>query len=102
MVVAEGLHEKVYILAGLTPVRSHRALTYMNNNVAGISVPEELIKRMEGAEDPKAEGVKIAVEMIEEIRGIEGVSGLHLMPIGWESITPVILEKAGLLPRPTV
>lgn len=102
MVVDEGLHEKTYILAGLTPVRSHRALKYMKNNVAGMSVPDELITRVESAEDPKEEGVKVCLEMIEQIQGIEGVSGIHLMPIGWESITPIILERAGLLPRPKV
>jgi len=102
MVVDEGLHEKVYILAGLTPVRSHKALKYMKNNVAGMSIPDELITRMESAGDPKEEGVKICLEMIEQIKGMEGVSGIHLMPIGWESITPVILEQAGLLPRPKV
>ena len=102
MVVDEGLHEKTYILAGLTPVRSHRALKYMKNNVAGMSIPDELITRVESAEDPKEEGLKICLEMIEQIRGIEGVSGIHLMPIGWESITPVLLERAGLLPRPKV
>jgi len=102
MVVDEGLHEKVYILAGLTPVRSHRALKYMKNNVAGMSIPDELIARMESAEDPKEEGVKICVEMIEQIKSMKGVSGIHLMPIGWESITPTILERAGLLPRPKV
>ncbi|HEG44256.1 MAG TPA: methylenetetrahydrofolate reductase [Phycisphaerales bacterium] len=102
LVVAEGLHEKVYILAGLTPVRSHKALIYMKNNVAGISVPDELIARMEAAEDKKQEGIDICVEMIEKIKTIKGVAGIHLMPIGWESITPTILEKAGLLPRPEV
>ena len=100
MVVDQGLAEKVHIMAGLTPVRSHRALKYMKSEVAGMSIPDELITRMESAEDPKEEGVKIAVEMIEKIKGIEGVAGLHLMPIGWESITSTILEKAGLLPRP--
>ena len=102
LVVAEGLHEKVYILAGLTPVRSHRALKYMKSEVAGMSIPDELISRMESAEDAKEEGIKICLEMIEKIKGIEGISGIHLMPIGWESITPVILERAGLLPRPEV
>jgi len=102
MVVDQGLHEKVYILAGLTPVRSHKALRYMKNNVAGMSIPDELIKRMESAGDPKQEGVKICLEMIETIKGIEGVAGIHLMPIGWESITPTILDRAGLLPRPKV
>ena len=82
MVVDEGLHKKTYILAGLTPVRSHKALKYMKNNVAGMSIPDELITRMESAEDPKEEGVKICVEMIEQIKSMEGVSGIHLMPIG--------------------
>ena len=74
----------------------------MKNNVAGISVPDELIARMEAAEDKKQEGINICVEMIEKIKTIKGVAGIHLMPIGWESITPTILEKAGLLPRPEV
>lgn len=102
LTVEKGLHEKVYIMGGITPVRSHRALIYMKNNVAGMSIPDELIARMEGAEDPKEEGVKIALETIEQIRNIKGVAGLHLMPIGWESITSTIMEKAGLLPRPKV
>ncbi len=102
LVVKEGLDKKTYILAGLTPVRSHKALRYMKNNVAGMSIPDELIQRMEAAEEPKEEGVKICVEMIEQIKNIEGVAGIHLMPIGWESITPVILDRAGLLPRPKV
>ncbi len=102
LVVKEGLHKRVYILAGLTPVRSARALHYMKNEVAGMSIPDELIKRMESARDPKEEGIKICLEMIEKTRDMEGVSGIHLMPIGWESITPAILERAGLLPRPNV
>ncbi|MHC4190683.1 MAG: methylenetetrahydrofolate reductase [Planctomycetota bacterium] len=102
LIVEEGLHKKVYILAGLTPVRSARALHYMKNEVAGMSIPDELIKRMESAEEPKEEGIKICLEMIESVKNIDGVSGIHLMPIGWESITPVILERAGLLPRPQV
>jgi methylenetetrahydrofolate reductase (NADPH) len=89
LVVAEGLHKKVYILAGLTPVRSHRALKYMKSEVAGMSIPDELISRMESAEDAKEEGIKICLEMIEKIKDIEGVAGIHLMPIGWESITPL-------------
>ncbi len=102
LIVKDGLHKKAYILAGLTPVRSARALKYMKSEVAGMSIPDELIKRMESAKEPKEEGIKICLEMIESIKNIEGVSGIHLMPIGWESITPVILERAGLLPRPEV
>jgi len=105
LVVKAGLHKKVYILAGLTPVRSERALKYMKAEVAGMSIPDELISRMEAAgekEEKKEEGIKICLEMIEKVKNMEGVAGIHLMPIGWESITPVILERAGLLPRPEV
>jgi methylenetetrahydrofolate reductase (NADPH) len=102
LVVKADLNKRVYILAGLTPVRSAKALIYMKNEVAGMSIPDKLIKRMDSAEEPKEEGIKICLEMIEKVKNIEGVSGIHLMPIGWESITPVILERAGLLPRPQV
>jgi 5,10-methylenetetrahydrofolate reductase len=102
LVVKEGLHKRVHILAGLTPVRSPKALHYMKTEVAGMSIPDDLIRRMEAAKDAKEEGVAICVECIQKIKGIEGVAGIHLMPIGWESIAPVILEKAGLLPRPEV
>ena len=74
----------------------------MKNEVTGMNIPDELIKRMDSAQDPKEEGVKICLEMIERVKNITGVSGIHLMPIGWESITPIILERAGLLPRPQV
>ncbi len=57
---------------------------------------------MEGAEDKRAEGVKNAVGMIEEFEEIEGVAGVHIMAIAWESIVPEIVEKAGLYPRPQV
>jgi methylenetetrahydrofolate reductase (NADPH) len=101
-VVKQHLHEKVHILAGVTPVRSAKALIYMRNNVAGISVPDELIARMESAKDPKKEGINICIETIEKVKSIEGVRGIHLMPIGWESTTPEILASTGLLPRPQV
>lgn len=102
LVVKEGLHKKVYILAGLTPARSARMLNYMKNNVAGMSIPDKLIKRMESSKEPEKEGIKICLETIARIKKIKGISGIHLMPISWESIAPVILEKAGLLPRPEV
>jgi methylenetetrahydrofolate reductase (NADPH) len=100
LVVKAGLHKKVFILAGITPVRSAKALQYMKNEVAGMNIPDKLIKRMESAKEPKEEGIKVCLETIEKAKKIEGVAGIHLMPIGWESITPVILERAGLLPRP--
>jgi methylenetetrahydrofolate reductase (NADPH) len=95
-----GLHKKVFILAGVTPVRSLGMARYMKNNVPGMDVPEEIIKRLEGAEKKKAEGINICLDIIEQLRKIEGVSGIHIMAIEWEEIVPEIVERAGLLPRP--
>ncbi len=97
-----GLHEQVYILAGIMPVRSHKALVYMKESVSGMSIPDEMIKRLQQAEDPKEEGVKLCLEIIEQVRAIKGVAGIHLMPVMWESITPRLIKEAGLLPRPVL
>ena len=101
MVRAMGLHEKVAILAGVTPIRSLGMAKYMKKNVPGMDVPDELIKRLEGAEKKKAEGINICLEVIERVKEIEGVSGVHIMAVEWEEIVPEITERAGLLPRPT-
>jgi len=102
MVVDRGLHEKVYLLAGVMPVKSFRVLQYMKKNVAGMSIPDELIDRMKEAEDPKAEGVKICIELIQQVREIEGISGVHIMAVEWEAIVPSIVQQAGLYPRPQI
>ena len=101
MVRAMGLHEKVSILAGVTPIRSLGMAKYMKKNVPGMDVPDELIKRLEGAEKKKAEGINICLEVIERVKKIEGVAGVHIMAVEWEEIVPEITERAGLLPRPT-
>ena len=101
MVREMGLHKKVSILAGVTPIRSLGMAKYMKKNVPGMDVPDEIIKRLEGAEKKKAEGINICLEVIEKVRTIEGVSGVHIMAVEWEEIVPEITERAGLLPRPT-
>jgi methylenetetrahydrofolate reductase (NADPH) len=101
IVVDMGLHEKAHIIAGITPLKSLGAARYMKNNVAGMIVPDHIIDRLKGAKDKKAEGVNIAVEMIEHLKTIEGVAGVHIMAVAWEEIVPEIAERAGLLPRPT-
>jgi methylenetetrahydrofolate reductase (NADPH) len=91
-----GLDRKVRILAGILPTRSAKALEYMRNEVSGMIIPDEVIGRMKGADDPAEEGVKLACELISEVRAVDGVSGVHLMPVMWESITPRIVEEARL------
>jgi methylenetetrahydrofolate reductase (NADPH) len=99
-----GLTEKCHILAGVTPMKSAGMAKYMAKFVPGMDVPQELIKRIEGAGKGKMaeEGIKFAIEQIEEFKAMEGVAGVHLMAIEWEHKVPEIAERAGVLPRPKV
>jgi len=94
----EGLTDKVYILGGVTPLRSAGMAKYMNNKVAGMDIPEAVIKRMEGVDKKKAadEGIKICLETIEELKGLKGIHGVHIMAIEWEEAVGQIVEQAGL------
>jgi methylenetetrahydrofolate reductase (NADPH) len=98
----EGLTEKAYILAGVTPLKSAGMARYMQNKVAGMDIPEAVIKRMEGVPKEKAidEGLAICLETIARLRELEGVSGVHIMAIEWEEKVAEIVNKAGLAPRP--
>lgn len=98
----EGFHEQTAILAGVMPVRSVKALQYMNESVPGMRVANEYIQRMQEAKDPKQEGVAMCIEIMQQIRQIPGVRGLHIMPVMWESITPELVKGAGLYPRPAL
>ena len=97
-----GLHEKVYILAGITPFKSAGMARYIKNKVPGMSVPDEMLKRMSGVPKEKQadEGIQICVETIERLKDVEGVRGFHIMAIEWEQKVSEIVERAGLLPRP--
>jgi methylenetetrahydrofolate reductase (NADPH) len=91
--------DKVYILVGITPLKSYRMAAYMHHEVPGVSIPDHYLKRMEAAGDGASEeGFAIALELIEAIRRKQGVSGIHLMAVGWEEIVPRVVTEAGLLP----
>ena len=98
------LHKEVYIMAGVTPMKSVGAARYMKNKVPGMDVPDHLVERM--AKTPKEkqaqEGIDICVETIQRLLSIEGVAGIHIMAIEWESAVPEIVERSGLYPRPQV
>jgi len=96
-----GLHEKTYILAGIVVNKSQKSIE-ITATVPGMDIPERLLERMRIAEDKQAEGLAIALELINDIRKVEGIKGLHIMAIGWDEIVPTLLEKAGFLPRPKV
>ena len=100
----KGLHEKVHILAGVMPVKSEKALMYMQKKVAGMTIPDSLIERIgsKPKEEKKSEGIKICNELLEQVRETEGVRGVHVMAVEWESVVPEIVKTAGLENRPDV
>ena len=118
-----GLHKEAFIMAGVGPIKSPGMAKYMKNNVPGILVPDEVIDRMTEAgkkwagkkaadlspEEKKArskawgeEGIQVCVDLIKDIKKIEGVAGVHIMAIEWEEAVKDIVEGAGLHPRPEV
>jgi len=99
-----GLTEKVFLLAGVTPMKSVGMAKYMKTKVPGMDVPDEIIQRLQGVDKKKQgeEGIKIAVEQIEEFKEMKGVAGVHLMAIEWEHKVPEIAAMAKVLPRPKV
>jgi methylenetetrahydrofolate reductase (NADPH) len=102
---ALGLHQEVKILAGVTPIKSAGMANHMKTSVPGMDVPQEIVERIaaeEKGEPQREEGKRLAVEMIRELAEVEGVAGVHLMAIEWESAIPEIVEAAGLMPRPAV
>jgi 5,10-methylenetetrahydrofolate reductase len=102
MVTDRGLDRKTHILAGVIPIRSAGMARYMKEYVAGVEVPDDLLVRMQKAENAKEEGVKIILDIVEQLKEIEGVHGIHIMAVGWEDIVPEIAERAGLMPRPVL
>ena len=102
MICERGLDRQVHILAGIIPIRSVGMARYMRDYVAGVTVPDEIVARLEKAENAREEGVRIPLEIIEQLKEIPGIHGIHIMAVGWEEIVPDIVESAGLLPRPVL
>lgn len=102
MITDQGLDQQVHILAGVIPIRSAGMARYMRDYVSGVSVPDEIVTRMEEAKTAKEEGLRIALEVIEQLKEVPGVHGIHIMAVGWEDVVPEIVERAGLLPRPVL
>jgi len=97
-----GLHEKAFILIGVGPLRSDKAAEFMRSKVPGIVIPDATIERLRKTPKKKkrAEGKQICVEIIQQVREIEGVAGVHVMAYRQEELVAKIIDDAGLLPRP--
>jgi methylenetetrahydrofolate reductase (NADPH) len=99
-----GLAKRGYLLGGVTPLKSPGMGKYMKAKVAGMDIPDEVIKRMEGVPKGKQreEGIRICVETIARLREMPGIKGVHIMAIEWEEAVKEIVQRAGLLPRPAL
>jgi methylenetetrahydrofolate reductase (NADPH) len=97
-----GLHERCYILAGVGPIRTLRALDHMRNNVPGLHIPDQIDRRLRGvpADAVADEGMRLAAEIVQMVREIPGVAGVHVMAFGYERGVPEILDQAGVGRRP--
>jgi methylenetetrahydrofolate reductase (NADPH) len=96
-VEALGLFGKVYILAGVGPLRSAKTAEWMRNNVPGVHVPDALIARLSGAKDQAREGLNICIELIQSIREVRGISGVHVMAYRQEESVADIVERSRIL-----
>ena len=94
-----GLDKKVHIIAGVTPLKSLRMTERMKFHVPGVDIPDIIYKRMKNATDQKDEGYKISVELINEIKKIKGVHGIHITALFWEDIIPSLVDETGIYKR---
>lgn len=99
-----GLLQQAYLLAGITPLKSVRMAQYMQKEVPGMEIPDEIVSRLRGVPKDReaSEGIEIACEQISLLKEMRGIAGVHLMAIEWEEKIPEIADRAGLLPRPKV
>ena len=92
-----GLHERCYILVGVGPLASPRAARWIRSNVPGVHIPDAVIERLDGAEKPKLEGKQVCIELIQQIKEIEGVAGVHVMAYRQEELVSEIITQSGVL-----
>ena len=97
---SRGLDKKVHILAGITPLKSLKMTERMKFHVPGVDIPDYIYHRMKNAADIKEEGYNLALELIDNIKKIKGVHGIHITALFWEDIIPYLVRESGLFPRP--
>ncbi len=92
-----GLDKEVFILLGVGPLASARTAEWIRSNVPGVHIPDNVIDRLKGADNQKAEGQKICIEMIQQAREIEGINGVHIMAYRQEENVANIVDASGVL-----
>lgn len=98
-VISRGLDKKVFILAGVTPMKSEKMMDRMKFYVPGVDIPDEVYNRLKNADDFQMESKKVSYEIINSLKKMKGVHGIHITALFWESIIPPLVEQCGFLPR---
>ena len=93
----EGTHESVFILPGVGPLASARSAEWIRTNVPGVRIPDAIIERLKGARNEAEEGVNICVDLIQQLRDIEGIHGVHIMAYKQEHRVGEIVERSAVL-----
>jgi len=94
-IVKEGLTDRVFVLIGVSPLKSLKLAHYLNDNIPGVRIPDRIMERLADAGDGFAEeSIRITVENIRRLKEKSGVHGVHIMPLGWESAVPRIIEQS--------
>ncbi|MBI3371239.1 MAG: methylenetetrahydrofolate reductase C-terminal domain-containing protein [Betaproteobacteria bacterium] len=93
----EGLQDKCFILAGVGPVASAKTARWLRTRVPGVHIPDEMVRRLEQADNPREEGIRICIEMIQAIRRIPGIAGVHIMAAKQEAAIARIVQESGVL-----
>jgi methylenetetrahydrofolate reductase (NADPH) len=92
-----GIADQVFLLVGVGPLRNAKSADWMRRNVPGIHIPDSVIKRLAGAQDQTAEGIQLCVDLMQEVREMKGVHGVHVMAFKQEDRVPEIVERSGVL-----
>jgi methylenetetrahydrofolate reductase (NADPH) len=100
---AEGLFERAKVLIGVTPLRSAKQARFMDEKLPGVNVPAPMVDALEAAgEEASSVGMDLTATLVEEIRRIPDVAGIHVMAMGHDDVTRELVERTGLFPRPVV
>ncbi len=96
---SRGLDKRVHIIAGVTPLKSLKMAERMKFHVPGVDVPDDIFNRIKNSNDQMKEGYNVSLELIDEIKKIKGVHGLHITALFWENIIPSLVKESGIYPR---
>ena len=102
MVIEQGLHKRLFILAGITPIKSKKMLDRMKYHVPGVDIPDEIYARLASAQDFVHESITLTLDLMEQIKKMKGISGVHITALFWEDIIPMLVSESGCYPRPTI